>query len=71
MEKYLIKRSNSKSSPIRRNGSLKEARIKINLNELESDPDLRKKNSLYHPNDRDKVLRAYWLKGLIQPKIKM
>ena len=71
MEKYLIKRSNSQSSPICRDGPLKEARIEVNLNELKSDPGRRKKISLYHSNDRDKVCRAYWLKGLTQPKIKI
>ena len=71
IEKYLIKRSNSQSSPICRDGPLKEARIEVNLNELESDPGLRKKISLYHSNDRDKVRRAYWLKGPTQPKIKI
>ena len=43
MEKYLIKKSNFKSSPTRRDGPFKEARVEINLNKLESDPDLRKK----------------------------
>ena len=38
---------------------------------MESDPGLRKKISLYHSNDRDKVHRAYWLKGPTQPKIKI
>ena len=71
MEKYLIKRSNSQSSPICRDGPLKEARIEVNLNELECDSGLRKKISLYHSNDRDKVRRAYWLKGPTQPKIKI
>ena len=71
MEKYLIKRSNSQSSPIRKDGSLKEARIEVNLNELESDPGLRKKISLYHRNNRDKVRQVYWLKGPTQPKIKI
>ena len=71
MEKYLIKMSNSKSSPTRRDGPLKEARIEINLNELESNRDLRKKISLYHPNNRDKVRRTYWLKSPTQPKIEM
>ena len=59
MEKYLIKRSNSKSSPTRRDDPLKEARIEINLNKLKNDLGLRKKISLYHPNDRDKVRQAY------------
>ena len=38
---------------------------------MESDPGLRKKISLYHSNDRDKVRQAYWLKGPTQPKIKI
>ena len=67
----MIKRSNSKSSPTRRDGPPKEARIKVNLNELKSDPGLRKKISLYHPNDRDKFRRAYWLKGPTKPKIEI
>ena len=71
MKKYLIKRSNSQSSPIRKDGPLKEARIEVNLNELESDPSFRKKISLYHSNNRDKVRQAYWLKGPTQPKIKI
>ena len=36
--------SNSKSSPTYKDGPLKEAYIEINLNELESDLGLRKKN---------------------------
>ena len=71
MEIYLITRSNSQSSLIRKDGPLKEARIEVNLNELESDPSFRKKISLYHSNDRDKVHQAYWLKSPTQPKIKI
>ena len=50
MKIYLIKRSNSQSSPTRRDDPIKETRIEVNLNELESDPGLRKKVSLYHYN---------------------
>ena len=51
--------SNSQSSPTYRDGPFKEAHIEVNLNELESDPGLRKQISLYHSNDRDKVRWAY------------
>ena len=44
MKKYLIKRLNSKSPPTYRDDLFKEARIEVNLNELESDPCLKKKN---------------------------
>jgi hypothetical protein len=37
----------------------KRARIEVDLANLAAEPCLRKKNSNYHPNDRDKIRRAY------------
>ena len=67
----MIKKSNSQSSSTCRYDPFKEARIEVNLHELESDLGLKEKISLYHSNDRNKIYRAYWLKGPTQPKIKI
>jgi hypothetical protein len=45
----------------------KRARIEVDLANLAADPCLRKKISDYHPNDRDKIRRAYLQKKPCQP----
>ena len=67
MKKYLIKRSNSQSSPTRKDDPIKETRIEVNLNEFESDPSFRKKISLYDPNG-DKVYQHISLMVLLNQK---
>ena len=46
----------------------KQPRIEIDLNNLLSDPGLRKSILEYHPNDRDQIRRFYLQKGPCQPK---
>ncbi|KAJ0975429.1 hypothetical protein J5N97_017394 [Dioscorea zingiberensis] len=72
MDKYLIKRKTILKEPSNVNTSdaqpnAKKDRIELNIDDLPSDPGLRKKISDYHPNDRDKVRRAYLQKGPCQP----
>ena len=45
----------------------KKSHLKINLDDLPSDPGLRRKISDYHPNDRDKIRMTYLQKGPCQP----
>ncbi|CAH9115656.1 unnamed protein product [Cuscuta epithymum] len=40
----------------------------IDLNDLPWDPAERKKNSAYHPNQRDEIRRKYLLRGPCQPR---
>ncbi|KAJ9545408.1 hypothetical protein OSB04_025115 [Centaurea solstitialis] len=40
----------------------------IDLNDLPSDPADRPKITTYHPNQREEIRRAYWIKGPCQPK---
>ncbi|KAJ9557938.1 hypothetical protein OSB04_012552 [Centaurea solstitialis] len=40
----------------------------IDLNDLPSDPADRPKVTTYHPNQREEIRRAYWIKGPCQPK---
>ncbi|KAJ0964830.1 hypothetical protein J5N97_025968 [Dioscorea zingiberensis] len=72
MDKYFIKRKTILEEPSNVNTSdaqpnAKKDRIELNIDDLPSDPGLRKKVSDYHPNDRDKVRRAYLQKGPCQP----
>jgi len=52
-----------------RDDARKQPRVDIELNDLESDTGLRKKISSYHPNDQEKVRRAYILNGPCQPNL--
>ncbi|GJW75930.1 hypothetical protein Tco_0135300 [Tanacetum coccineum] len=47
--------------------SSKRSREEINLDDLPADPMERKRISNYNPNDREKVRRAYLLRGPYQP----
>ncbi|XP_031285192.1 uncharacterized protein LOC116143886 [Pistacia vera] len=47
--------------------SSRQTYVEINLSSLPTDPRLRIKILEYHPNDRDKVRRAYLQKGPCQP----
>ncbi|KAG4387320.1 hypothetical protein GLYMA_11G176303v4 [Glycine max] len=47
--------------------SLQQQQIEINLEDLPLDPGKRIKISAYHPNDRDKIRRAYLQRGPCQP----
>ena len=47
--------------------SLQQQRIEINLEDLPSDLGKQIKISAYHPNDRDKIQRAYLQRGRCQP----
>ncbi|KAE8725557.1 hypothetical protein F3Y22_tig00008468pilonHSYRG00005 [Hibiscus syriacus] len=40
----------------------------INVNDLLSDPVDRPKITSYHPNQKDEIRRAYWIKGPCQPR---
>ncbi|XP_039002711.1 zinc finger MYM-type protein 1-like [Hibiscus syriacus] len=40
----------------------------INVNDLRSDPADRPKITSYHPNQKDEIRRAYWIKGPCQPR---
>ncbi|XP_039003134.1 zinc finger MYM-type protein 1 [Hibiscus syriacus] len=40
----------------------------INMNDLLSDPADRPKITSYHPNQKDEIRRAYWIKGPCQPR---
>ena len=42
----------------------KKPHLEINLDDLPSDPGLRRKISDYHPNDHDKIRMAYLQKGV-------
>jgi hypothetical protein len=54
--------------PSNEQGSISQRRhIECNLEELPSDPGKRPKMSAYHPNDRDKIRRAYLQRGPCQP----
>ena len=68
MKKYLIKMSNSQSSPTYRDGLFKEARIEVNLNELESDPGLRKKSHSIIPTIEIKFVGHIGLKVPLNQK---
>ncbi|XP_047949501.1 zinc finger MYM-type protein 1-like [Salvia hispanica] len=46
----------------------KRQHVEINLDGLPSDPGLRKRISIYHPNDRDRIRRHYLQQGPCQPK---
>ena len=47
--------------------SLQQLRIEINLEDLPLDPGKRIKISACHPNDQDKIWRAYLQRGPCQP----
>ena len=47
--------------------SSKRIRVDFNLENLPSDPGLRKKISSYHPNHHDEIRRYYLTKGPCQP----
>jgi hypothetical protein len=54
--------------PSNEQGSISQRRhIECNLEELSSDPGKRPKMSAYHPNDRDKIRKAYLQRGPCQP----
>ncbi|KAH7688620.1 Ribonuclease H-like protein [Dioscorea alata] len=46
----------------------KQAHVEVDLKNLPADPGLRPLISTYHPNDQDKVRRAYLQKGPCQPR---
>ncbi|XP_047947406.1 zinc finger MYM-type protein 1-like [Salvia hispanica] len=46
----------------------KRKHVEINLEDLPSDPGLRKNIFRYHPNDRDRIRRHYLQQGPCQPK---
>ncbi|XP_059629841.1 uncharacterized protein LOC132272765 [Cornus florida] len=58
-----IKRNDVNSSIERNDDSLKQSRFDINLEDLQADPGLRARIMDYHPNIRDELCRAYYLKG--------
>ena len=68
MEKYLSKRKEPDSSQTPNADSSKQSHMEINLPDLPSDPGLRTRILDYDANVRDKVRRAYLLKGACQPK---
>ena len=75
MEKQPIKRKLTSEGPseVEQNvsetqGCSKHSRVEIDLDDLPSDPGMRKKNSEYHPNERDAIRRAYWQRGPCQPR---
>ena len=67
MDKFLKRKSTTvqDSSPTQEIGGDKQSRI--NLNNLPSDPGLRKRISTYHPNDQDATRSAYFQRGPCQP----
>ena len=68
MEKYLIKRKPIEEESSKINNSCpKQVRVELNLDDLPSDPGLRKQILEYNLNDRDKVQRTYLQKGPCQP----
>ena len=68
MDKFL-KRKVSIEEPLKCDSSSnsKKPHLEINLDDLPSDPGLRRKILDYHPNDRDKIRMAYLQKGPCQP----
>ena len=75
MEKQPIKRKLTSEGPseVEQNvsetqGCSKHSRVEIDLDDLPSDPGMRKKISEYHPNERDAIRRAYWQRGPCQPR---
>ncbi|XP_031378142.1 zinc finger MYM-type protein 1 [Punica granatum] len=71
MDKYLIKKKSTieETSTTRANNDCsKRRRVEINLEDLPSDPGLRKKISDYHPNVRDRIRRHYLQQGPCQPQ---
>ena len=69
MDKYLIRKPRTQdSSPVQdssSSSSSKWIRIDFNLENLHSDPGLRKKISSYHPNNHDEIRRYYLQKALV------
>ena len=61
MEKYFkIKCKLELSPPPNKGGdSSKKSHVDINLSDLPSDPELRRRIMDYNPNDRDQIHRAY------------
>ncbi|XP_057440073.1 uncharacterized protein LOC130731930, partial [Lotus japonicus] len=69
MDKFLVKRARSSSEQCGSSSSQQQPpHVEVNLNELPSDPGLRPRITTYHPNDQDKIRRAYLQKGPCQPK---
>ena len=64
-----LKRKVSIEEPLKCDSSSnsKKSYLEINLDDLPSNPGLRRKILDYHPNDRDKIRMAYLQKGPCQP----
>ena len=69
MDKFLTKRPRSSSEHCGSSSQQQQPHVEINLNELPSDPGLRPRITTYHPNDQDKIRRAYLQKGLVNLRI--
>ncbi|KAH7679324.1 Ribonuclease H-like protein [Dioscorea alata] len=64
MEKYFKRKSLFEES----SSTLENTHVEVDLKNLPADPGLRPLISIYHPNDQDKVRRAYLQKGPCQPR---
>lgn len=60
MDKFVFKKA-SAFEESRSSKNQKKDDDKVNLGNLEADPELRKKITKYHPNIQDEVRRAYLL----------
>ena len=73
MDKYLIRKPRTKDSSSLQDSSSfsKRIRVDFNLENLPSNPELRKKISSYHPNNHDEIRRYYLQKGPCQPVLQV
>lgn len=63
MEKFFKRKASTPES-----SSTPSMPSEIDLNDLPWDPADRKKNSEYHPNQRDEIRRQYLIRGPCQPR---
>ena len=63
MERYFKRKPSTPES-----GSAPSVPCEIDLSDLPSDPAVRKKNSEYHPNQKDEIRRKYLIRGPCQPR---
>jgi len=74
MQKFLIKRTRIKQNLISEangiaSGDREHSKYKrVDLDNLEADPRLRKSIYDYHPNERDEIQQPYLLRGPCQPR---